>query len=153
MLLLGFAFLTLFTILANIIIGSGHPYHALIVATIGILVTIVVCLLAIPVYGLTGAAAATVAGGFVATAMSAWLVHRRFGVLVSIKTILVNVSISVLFYLTALFSNPSIVHLPILYLVSIIVWLSILFVSKEISTAELTKIYRLIPLQLPYFKR
>lgn len=142
---ISFAFITMTSIFANILNGAGHPNKSAIISTIGVLLSIFLCLILIPAYGLTGAALATGLSGVLTMSISASLVIKRFKLKVELtKMFYILVSASVI-YLLSLNTDFSGFGLLIWYSLMGILYLCILTLLNVVSQNDLAKISVVIP--------
>ncbi len=131
-----YAALTIFAILANILNGSGSPYKSLLSGACGLLVSILMCLILIPRFGINGAAISTGLGALSAATVAGIAVFSQYKVLFSlISTIKVFFSTVVLFVIIKI-----IPFIPIGYIVGAIAYTTLLIILRESTVQEWKKL-------------
>lgn len=133
------------SVLCSLISGSGHPRVAVGLAAITCLADAVLNSLFIPVWGLAGAAAATLIAMSLGVALGSVYVHRQFDAQVSWHSLLRIAAVAVI----VLLASDLIEVTGALVLVKLgmqaLVFVGLLVMVKEISTAEFWAIKRLWP--------
>lgn len=153
-LIVSYAFLTLFSILTNVLSGAGSPTLTMIISIVGTIVTAIACYLLIPVYALEGAAVATGIGGFVSMVLAGYFVYKKFGVLVSFSSVVKILIASLGLYFVASSIKLPPVFLPINYLVSGTVYILLLFILKEIQQKDIDLALSFVPASVSrYFSK
>jgi len=144
----GMAFITLFTVLAGALNGLDRPWVAVLVAAAGLTTTGVLCFLAVPWLGVSGAAFGTTLGALVALAGAALTLHRRFGRLVSIGLLgRVGAASSVMFLVARGVRPPAFV-LPLAVPAFLSLYLGMLIALGEFKRADWDRLRRVFPLGL-----
>jgi stage V sporulation protein B len=146
-LIFAFGFLTIFTILANILNGAGAPWKSLGTAALGLTFTAFSCLFMIPKYGLVGASLSTTIGSFAAMISAAYFVYQRFHALVPIKSTLKITLAALLIAAIAGFVSLPVALLPLLYVTLFIIYIFILVVFKEVTREDFKQLRSLLPFQ------
>lgn len=149
-LIFGIGFLTVFTVLANILNGAGEPKKSLWIAGLGVVITAFSCLFMVPKYGLVGAALSTTLGSFVAMVIATYFVYKRFQALVPIKSVIKILFSSFVIYFMAKMITIPILLLPILYVFLFAVYIGILIILKEITFEDWKQVKSLIPSWVPF---
>ncbi|MBA3285384.1 MAG: polysaccharide biosynthesis C-terminal domain-containing protein, partial [Nitrosopumilus sp.] len=144
-LVIGLGFLTVFAVLANIIIADDKPGSAMSIAGAGVILISIFSWILIPRYGLVGASYATLIGGSFAMLTSLILVAKRFPNIINwlstIKIILACAGI----YIVHTFINFPAILLPITYIILGLVYGLILVVLGEITSKDINVIKQMIP--------
>lgn len=139
-------FLTVFTVLANILNGAGSPKISLAISALGVAITAIFCLMLVPVYGLVGAALSTTIGSFAAMIIATYYVYRRFQALVPIKStvkiIFASLIVAVIAYFVTL---PSVILLPLLYLLLFAIYAGLLVLLGELTREDWKTVRSLLP--------
>ena len=144
-LVVGFAFLTVFGVLSNILNGAGSPRLSMAIALLSTGLSALLCLILIPSMGIAGAAVATTVGGFLSVVIAAVMVYRKFHRLVSPVSILRISFASVLLYASARYFQPASVMLPVSYLLLLVFYVLILTLMREITQKDWDTLKRLLP--------
>jgi O-antigen/teichoic acid export membrane protein len=136
--------------LANILNGAGHPKESFSFSVLGVVVSAICCRALIPQYGLNGAAIATGIGGITASFFASLSVYRKFLVLVPLIDIL-KIFFSVIpIYLLILKLSIPIILLPLLYLLSYLIYFGILYLIKGLNYADFELIAVFLPNKLRF---
>lgn len=136
-LIFGLTFLSVFVILTTIITASGKPKISMIVALMLVPIDIVLNLTLIPIYELKGAALATTITAFIALVIAAAYVFQRFGTLMNPISFVRISGASLIIYLVAIGYSISGVLLVVNYMFLFLVYLGLLWVSKEIKKEDI----------------
>ncbi len=144
-LMFSLAFLTVYSILANILNGAGLPYKTAIISAMGIAVSFTFCYVLIPVYGLNGAALSTGIGSFVAMVIAGILVYKRFKVLIPIRSLVKIILASVVIYFVSVNLHFPSILLPLNFIISGIIYLILLLFTHEITKVDIDILLSLIP--------
>ncbi len=144
-LLFSLSFLTVFSILSNVLNGAGYPYVTAIVSAAGVIISAMFCRFLIPVYGLNGAAIATGIGGFMAMVTVGVIVFKKFKVLIHVSSLLKIISAAVVCYLISSLINFPTLLLPLNYLISGGAYLAILIFLKELTSSDTEAVGSLVP--------
>jgi stage V sporulation protein B len=143
--IIGYGFLTLFTILANILSGSGSPKSAMVIAGSGAIANSILCYFLIPLYGLNGASFATTLAGGLTCFLAIILIIHKFKTFTYTPS-LVKIGIaSAIPYAVSFFINLPTLLLPIKYGILGIVYLAALYLLKEIKPEDSKRILDLLP--------
>jgi len=144
---LGFGFLTIFFVLANIIMGSGKPMVVLIMVLSLVAMDIGLNILLIPKYGLIGAAWSTTISGFLGMCATATFVLWRFRVLISPKSLFRISIVSALIYIIALQFSSSSFWLLVIYIGLFILYIGLLWLIREINSEDVIILKKMLPLR------
>jgi stage V sporulation protein B len=144
-LLIGIAFLTIFTVQSNILNGAGNPKTPLIIALCSVCITAVLCLILIPFGNLNGAALATTIGCFVAMVLTTIMVYKRFNTVPSLRSFIKVVIASLPLYLFAKAITFPVFLLPVFYLLLFSLYIFFLIIIKELTKSDFDMIRSLIP--------
>jgi O-antigen/teichoic acid export membrane protein len=146
LLIFGAVALMMISVVSAILIGSGKPGWAVVLAALLIPLTLTGCLYLIPAFDLRGAALATTLSAAVGAIASMLVVKRLWGLLPSASTLLRSFLLSTMAYiLAAWWQTPGILLLLKLPAISLLICLGY-FVSGEFSTAEKQLIRSLLSL-------
>ncbi len=132
-LIFGFGFLTILSILTSILNGSGATIVSLVIAGIGVLACVPFSIVLIPLMGIQGAAVATTGSAVLATCLAAFIVYRRFHVLVSLWSLIKIIGSSLVLYIAAFYLPVPLFLLPLLYVCLFALYIIFLVVLKEIT--------------------
>ncbi len=121
-LMFGFTFLTLFSVLTTMLMAGGQTRGAVVAGLLLLPIDAVLNLMMIPRYGLVGAALATSLTAIIGVAVASWLVLREFGTCWEMGPLLKIMTASGAIYCAAVFVSP-----PVSWLVPWIVFLSVLY--------------------------
>lgn len=149
-LILGMGFLTLFSLLCNILSGSGIPKLSFLLSGLSLIITSTFCFFLIPMFGLNGAALATTIGGFSAMVLAAFLVYRKFQVLASYKSVIKIIIASLGVYFIGLYIDVPPLFLPILYLILFTLYFAMLILMREITWKDWLQIQDILPSQIQF---
>lgn len=138
-------FLTFFVVLNTVIIGSGKPHIPTIISIILLFLVITLHLTLIPVYGMIGAAISSTIAVFVGMIISAAYVFKKFRTLLSPLSIVRIAAASFVVYLLALSWQLTGIFLIITYAVMFLVYLGILFITKEIKKQDIKILSDVLP--------
>jgi stage V sporulation protein B len=145
-LIFGLASLSVFFVLANIVIGSGRPQIALGIALPALGIDIGLNILLIPRYGMEGAAWATTATGLTCMCAAVVYVLFRFKTLVSAKSLGKIILASLVIYIIAFKVSIQPVWLPLIYAGLLALYTAILCLLREINKEDLRTFRRIVPL-------
>lgn len=146
-LVFGLGFLTVFLVLANIIMGSGRPRVTLGMALPLVGIAIGLNIFLIPRYGLVGAALATTITGFIGMCAAAFYVLWRFRALVSARSLGRICLASLVIYFVALQVPLSPVWLPLIYIGLLTLYGGLLWLMRELKREDLETFKRIVPLE------
>lgn len=144
-LLIGIAFLTVFTVQSNILNGAGNPKAPLVIAIISVCVTAVLCLFLIPVGNLNGAALATTIGCFTAMISTTIMVYKRFKTVPSLRSFTKIILASLPLYFFAKVITYPLFFLPFFYFFLFACYIFFLIIMKELTKYDLELIGSLLP--------
>src|SRR5205807_2691170 len=97
-LVIGSGFFTIFYILATVISSSDSPFKSAILSGSGVLISSLLCLLFIPLFGLKGAALSTTLAAFIVMLLAFVIVYKKFQVFYSLKSTLKILTASLIIY-------------------------------------------------------
>lgn len=143
-LIVGFAFLTMFMIFANIINGAGKPYISLYLSIIGVIITSICSMLLVPSYNIVGAALSTTIGALVTMSCSGYLVYKHFNALVNPKRLVKICFASLIIFLLGRYISINHWFLPVVYFTLGLIYFGILVLLKEITKADMKYINNFI---------
>jgi stage V sporulation protein B len=144
-LLIGIAFLTIFTVQSNILNGAGNPKTPLIIAICSVCITAVLCVILIPYGNLNGAAFATTIGCFVAMVLTTIMVYKRFNTVPSLRSFIKVILASLPLYFLAKAITFPVFLLPLFYLLLFSLYIVFLIIIKELTKSDFDMIRSLIP--------
>jgi O-antigen/teichoic acid export membrane protein len=147
-LVFGVALLTIFYILSNVILGMNKPWTVLIIVLPLAVVDIVLNIILIPTYCLVGAAWATTITGLLGMSIAAGYVFARFGTLINIKSLLRILFASAVVYGITYFIPSQPLWLPIIYIGFGLIYIGILWVTRELTKDDFNTVRKLIPLEM-----
>lgn len=146
-LVFGLAYLSIFLVLANIIMGSGKPMIVMGISLLLVVIDTGLNILLIPKYELIGAAYATTISGFLGMCIAAFYVILRYKTLVNIKSLCRIFLASVIIYIIALYASVSPQWLPLIYIGLFTLFTGILLLTKELNKEDLAMIKKILPLK------
>lgn len=146
-LVFGLGLLSVFFVLARIIIGSGKPWLTLKIALPLVVVDVGLNIFLIPRYGLVGAAWATTITGFLGMCAASLYVLWRFRVLVSVKSLGKICLASLAIYVIALQVSLSPLWLPPIYVGLFALYGGLLCLMRELKREDLETFRRIVPLE------
>jgi stage V sporulation protein B len=144
----GFAFLTVFMVLAHVIMGGGKASVVLAMALPLVAVDIILNIVLVPKYGLEGAAWATTVTGFIGMTVAAGYVLRRFNALVSARSFAKICLASVVVYVIAVQIPVSPALLPVIYLGLFAIYSGLLLLAKEFCRQDVEFLKSMSPLAM-----
>lgn len=144
---LAMAFLTASLVIAYILMASGRPYIVLLIFIILVAADVVLNIVLIPPYGLTGAACATAIAAFVGILATATCVFRQFKALVSATSILKACVASFVVGIIAILVRPSPAFLPLVYVGLILAYFLILVSLKELRREDIASLTAILTLR------
>ncbi|MDD5638656.1 MAG: flippase [Candidatus Pacebacteria bacterium] len=144
-LIFGFAFLTIFNLLATIIIANGKPKVSMVMILGLAIISLILNILLIPIYGLNGAAFSTTIACFVGLILSSVYILKNFKVLMNWKSFLkILVASLIIFCFTQLWAVKGIILL-VEYGILFLIYFGLLFLFKEINKNDIKIVKELIP--------
>ncbi|UCG54303.1 MAG: flippase [Dehalococcoidia bacterium] len=147
-LVFGVALLTIFYVLSNIILGINKPWIVLSIVLLLAGVDIALSVFLISSYGLVGAAWATTITGLIGMSLVAGYIFTRFRTLICIKSLLRILFASGVVYGTTYFIPSLPLWLPAIYIGLSLVYIGILWVTKELTKDDLNTVMKLIPFEM-----
>ena len=141
----GTGLLTIFYVIAHIIMGAGKPRIVLVIALIAVGICLTLNILLIPEYGLSGAAWATTITGIICTVITVTYILFRFRTLMSLLSIARIALASVAIYLLAYFVSIPPAWLPLLYIGLLALYGGLLILTRELTNKDLLVVKGLIP--------
>jgi O-antigen/teichoic acid export membrane protein len=145
-LVFGTGLLSMFFVLAHIIMGSGKPWVIMKIALPLIVLDIFFNIFMVPRYGLVGAAWATTVTGFLGMCAAAIYVLWQFQALVNIKSLGRICIASLVIYVIALQIPLSPLWLPLIYVGLLTLYVGMLLLMREIKRDDWETFRRIIPL-------
>jgi stage V sporulation protein B len=143
----GLGLLSLFFVLAHIIMGSGRPKIALWIALPLVGVDILLNIFLIPRYGLVGAAWATTITGFLGVCAASVYTLWRFKTLTNLKSLGRICLASAVIYVIALQVSLPVVWLPLIYIGLLALYGGLLLLTRELKREDLATLRRILPLE------
>ena len=147
-LIFGLTFLSVFVILTTIITASGKPKVSMIIALMLVPIDIALNLTLIPIYELKGAALATTITAFIGLVIAASYVFKRFGTLMSPISFIRISGASLIIYFAAISYSVSGILLVANYIFLFLVYLGLLWISREINKEDIEVVKDMIPVQI-----
>jgi stage V sporulation protein B len=144
-LIISFSFLTVFSILANILNGAGNPHKSAAISISGVVVSVIFCYLLIPKYGMSGAAYATGIGGVFVTVAASFQIIKMFDVLVSFFSVSKILLASSVIFIISKSLDMSLPVLLVWYPLSLIFYIIILVFAKELTKKDLGVVLSPLP--------
>jgi O-antigen/teichoic acid export membrane protein len=152
-LLIGYALLSLFALMANVLNGAGYAKSSLMCAIAGLCASLFSYLLLIPKYGATGAAFGTLIGASLAALFTLINVYKYFRFKISILTLgkVFIASACLAFGLKINIENIYIAS--IYYLIALILYICLLRIMKEFSDYEYSVLKNIVSGKSIRFRR
>ncbi len=147
-LIFAYSLLTIYSVFANSLNGAGRPNESMFVGLVSLVSSIIFCYLLIPKYGISGAAAATTISALIAVVISGFLVVKRFGISLPLKSFFNILFAALVVYLISSCLEVTGLAIIVLYFAMAIIYLGILFLLKEFTQDDLD----LVKLVLPKWK-
>ncbi len=145
-LVFGSAFLTIFFILATVLMGAGNPKLPMMVVILLVFIDFILNLVLIPQYSLAGAAIATTLTSIIGAIILSSAVVIRFGMFTSLKSLMKILLASLVVYVIAsLIPTINKFLLPAEYALLAMVYLGVLLLLKEVTKEDIRRIKSLIP--------
>jgi O-antigen/teichoic acid export membrane protein len=141
----GAGLLSIFFVLAHIIMGSGKPWAVLMIALIMVIMSIGLNVWLVPRFDLTGAAWATTATGITGLGLAATYILHRFKALVPPLSLLRICLASLAVYFIALYVPVSFAWLPLFYLGLLALFAGMLILTRELTIEDLSLVKSIIP--------
>ena len=140
---IGFAFMTLFTVLNSVIMGSGRPKVSAAITVTLIPIAVISNIMLIPVYGLSGAATATLIMGIVGFVLSAGYVKQRFGALIPLASTVKIITASLVVFIIAYYAKLGGLLLVAEYAALLALNFGILWLLREVNRDDLKLISKM----------
>lgn len=141
---LSYGLLTLFVLLANVLNGAGELYTSLFIACLGAIIAGVLCIQLIPQFGLIGAALSTGVGNTVAVIIAGWKVRNKFGVFMSISTLLrISIAAVITYLLVMMINSTASIDFLLLFITPLFFYI-LLYLMKELDPKEISMFLELI---------
>lgn len=144
-LVIGSGFFTIFIILSTIISSSGRPGTSALLAFLGVVLSSILCMILIPLYGLNGAALSTTIASFIAVSIAAIVVNRNFSVLLNVSSVGKIILASFLVYMMAKALSVPLLLLPFWYIILFGIYILLLKFMKEITKDDIEQVKSLVP--------
>jgi O-antigen/teichoic acid export membrane protein len=148
-LILAYGLLTIFTMFASILSGSGHPGTSLKTSIMGLVATIAFCAALIPRYGIEGAAWGTTIGALVAVIISFVYIRRFYNVVFPYITFLRSLFCSIIASIPAFYLNRPAIVLSVGYLLSFVAYIFTLILTKEFTVSDIMKLRGFLSEKIP----
>jgi stage V sporulation protein B len=148
-LVFGLGLLSVFFVLANVIMGSGRPKVTLGMALPVVGVDIALNTFLIPRYGLVGASWATTITGFLGMCAAVAYVLWRFKALVSLKSLGRICLSSVVVYVIGLQVSVPPSFLPLVYIGLLILYAGILLLTRELTREDMITFKNIMRIKVP----
>jgi stage V sporulation protein B len=142
---IGTGLLSIFFVLAHIIMGSGKPWVVLMIALMTVIISFGLNIWLVPRYDLIGAAWATTATGIIGTGVAAVYTLYRFKTLVPPLSLMRIGMASLAIYFIAYYITVPPAYLPLLYLAWLALYAGMLILTRELTTKDLSLIKGIIP--------
>jgi stage V sporulation protein B len=149
-LLVSYAFLTIFAMLANVLNGAGKAKLSMIIAGSGVIVGFISCLLLIPRLSSKGAAIGTMIGAFLSAILSIASTYKIFKFHFSFLSLFRIIIGTIVVLLGGTLIPISPLMLPIIYLLLVVFYLIVLYTLGEFSNEDRMQIKNLLPAWLPF---
>ena len=150
LLVFGFAFLTVFSLLATTIIASGKPKVAMIYTIIMVCGAYVFNRLLIPIYDLNGAAIANSIAMFIGMLLAFVFVTKNFGSFFEITSLIRIIGASLIIYYICKIFVLSGGLLIIQYLLTMLLYFGILISIREINKRDIERLRQLLPAKISF---
>ncbi len=133
---LAYIFFALFSISATILVASGNTKRTFAIGLFALLLDIALNYLLVPLYGMNGAAIATLVSMFAAAVILTVLVFAKFKVFPLKSVLKAVVAVAVMLVAASFFPVQDFLSLVVKYLVMIVVYLFVLFALREIKETD-----------------
>ncbi|MBI5393398.1 flippase [Candidatus Woesearchaeota archaeon] len=143
-LIIGMMFLGLFTLFTTYISGSDKPRISFYLASITLVFAILLNYFLVQKYSMFGSAIATTIALFLGVIITAAYVYREYRVLIELNSFLRICYATVIMYIVAYFAHFTGYLLIAEYIILGIVYLLVLYLSKEINEEDVGLVKRLI---------
>jgi stage V sporulation protein B len=133
----GVGFLTIFYVMSFVLNGAGKTKIPMWISIFGVILNTALNYILIKRYALAGSAIATTITSFVTMAAILYYIHRDFGVLIKLKSLLKISAAGIIMYLISLFFSKGEFIFVLWSALLLLIYLIILYVLKEITSADL----------------
>ncbi len=133
-------FLVIFLTLISVILGSGRPNIYMALTIIGTIILVILAGYFIPIYGIKGAAIASLISSAISLILSSIYVFSKFKALINIGSFVRIVLASSLIYVILVLIEPSGFALLIAYALLSILYLILLLILREIKNEDINLI-------------
>jgi stage V sporulation protein B len=140
----GAGLLTIFYVLAHIVMGGGKPGIVLIIALIAVGISLALNFLLVPEHGLSGAAWATTLAGIFCTAVATAYILFSFKALIAPLSLLRILVSSVIVYLIGIYVSTPPACLPLLYAGLLALYGGLLIMTREITGKDLEMVKSMV---------
>jgi stage V sporulation protein B len=147
-LVIGSGFFTLFSILTTIMSSSGSPNTAFVFSVLGVVITSILCLVLIPLFGIKGAAFSTSIGSLLITIIAFFWVYKKFKIFLAKKSLLKIIFASVIIAFLSKTINFPLLFLPVFYLLLAVGYIGLLVLMKEITREDVKMALSLLPARI-----
>ncbi len=138
-LIIGLGFLTVFYLMAKVLIAAGKPYIPMIALFVLTIFDFTLNWVLISVIGIKGAAIATTTTAFLAMAVLLFFVYSRFRTIVTWNSLAKNVVAGMVILFIALNMDVSRYMLLIEYILLFTIYIGLLIILKEIGRGDLKR--------------
>lgn len=146
-------FFAIFNILAYILKGAGKPRTPMIIALVSLVLNFLLNIHLIPNYQLIEAVILTSITGLLAIFLTLCLIYREFRVLISIKAFLKVILASLITSIPTTFIIIPKILFPIKYMFSIVIYIILLYVPREITKRDIEKIRETLITFIPWLQK
>ncbi|MEX2055172.1 MAG: flippase [Candidatus Andersenbacteria bacterium] len=145
-LMVGVGCLAFYLLLTNIVAGAGRPKVGLLLTLGLVILSGILGMWFIPRWGLIGAAWQTTITGSVGLLILGLYTFRVFGLQYPIKSTINIMLATVVAVLPTYWWQPTTLLLPFLYLLTVVVYISVLFLLREITPDDRRRVAQMHPL-------
>lgn len=136
----------LFFVMTTIISGSGKPFVSCIAAFITLVINFILNYIAIPKYGIMGAAYATTISMTIGMVITSFIIFKLFKGLVSpVNAIRILACGAIIYAISSFYPIHGMLWLAVKFIILWNVYLFLLFVSKELTKSDLRSLVYIIP--------
>ena len=133
---LAYIFFALFSVSATILVASGRPKKAFVIGLFALLLDIALNYLFVPLYGMPGAAIATLVSMLAAAVISTIFVMAKFNAFPLKSVLKAVVAVAVMLVAASFFPVQDFLSLVVKYLAMIAVYIFVLFALREIKETD-----------------
>jgi O-antigen/teichoic acid export membrane protein len=141
-LMIAYMFLTIYMVMSSSLNAIGKTKQSIILSSLGVAITVFLCILLIPQHGLIGASLSVAVAAIIISFVSIGYVHKLTKFIVPIRSILYislfSLSLSFITYLIA----PSVMLSPIVGIIVIAIYAGCLVLSSELKVQPLSFLSR-----------